>query len=454
MRRLAAAVVLLAVAAAPATARAARCGVQHWVSAWTASPSDASQQPDLTDPLEVAGSRLDVSGNPKVPIADATVRAILTPHASGTTVRVHLSNRFGSSPVTFTHVTVARARPGAALASGSVATVRFGGRGSATALPGADLVSDPVTLRVDAFSRVAVSIYVAGAPGMPTEHFTARQTSYLTPPGAGDHAADADALAFTQSTTVRPYVDGLDVLASGRSGAVVAFGDSITDGFQGQQLGIPETAEGIDADGRWPDVLQHRLLAAGRPLSVANAGISGNRILRDGAEGDGIVQYGPRALARLDADAIAVPGAVGVVVLEGINDLQDSPAASGEQVIAGLRAIVARLHAAGLWVLLGTITPASHAAGDPVELARQAINRWIRTSGTADGVADFDAAVRDPADPTRIDPRYDGSDHLHFNLAGYRAMGDAVPLAQVRDRRCTTARPRRHHHRRPHDRRG
>ena len=408
-----------------------RCGVEHWLASWAASPSDATPDPDPSDPLEVAAASSDVSGNPKTPIVDETERMVITPHWGGSTLRLHLSNRFGEAPVTFDHVAVARRLSGASVLPGSSVAVTFDGLPATTIAPGDEVVSDRVPFSFEAFERLSVSIHLPGSQGMPTEHYTARQTSYRTAAGSGDHVADASGTSFVRHTTSWYYLIGLDVRARRGISGVVAFGDSITDGYQGQSPGVPETAEGIDADGRWPDVLQRRVLEEGRSLSILNAGISGNRILQNGAEGAGIPQYGPSALHRLQRDAIGLAGVKQAIVLEGINDLGSDP---GAPVIAGLRRLVHDLHIARLRVMVGTLTPAGR-SGDG-EAARVAVNKWIRTSGVPDAVVDFDAAVRDPANPSQIAPAYDGSDHLHFNLAGYRAMADAVPLAALRHKAC------------------
>lgn len=255
---------------------ATRCTATQWVGAWAASPSDASRGSDISD-------MFDASGHLKFAFRDATARVVLTPSIAGTTARVRLSNRFGTDPATFSRAGIARRASGAALAAGSAVPLTFGGRWSVTVPAGRDVVSDPAKLTFKAFQQLAVSVYVAGDDGKPTEHYTGRQTSYLTPAGGGERVADVSGAAFTEKTTTRPFVAGVDVQARGSTGAVVAFGDSITDGYQGAApAGVPETAEGIDADGRWPDVLARRLRAAGRSLSVLNGGISGNRVLRDG----------------------------------------------------------------------------------------------------------------------------------------------------------------------------
>jgi lysophospholipase L1-like esterase len=394
-------------------------------------PSDASAGTDISD-------LFSPSGDVKQPVSNSTVRAVLTPTFGGSTVRVHLSNRFGTGPVTFATTTIARKGAGAALTSRPV-RLTFRGQSSVTVEPGRDVVSDKATFSYKAFQNLAVSTYVSNGAGQPTEHYTARQTSYLTSSGAGDHSADTGGDAFGQHTTTRPFVTGLDVRTRQSARAVVTFGDSITDGYQGQApAGVPETKEGIDANGRWPDVLGRRLRAGRIPLSVVNAGISGNRVLRDGADGGEMRDvYGPAALKRLSADVLRQSGVTTVILFEGINDLGQDASVTAQQLIAGYRTLIKRMHAAHLRVLQGTLTPSGGASGGEYGTAategkRQAVNTWIRTKSTADGVIDFDAAVRDPSDRSRIDPRYDGGDHLHFNLAGYKRMGRAVKLKQLR----------------------
>jgi lysophospholipase L1-like esterase len=301
-----------------------------------------------------------------------------------------------------------------------------------------------VSFSYTALQTLAVSIYVAGNAGFPTEHYTARQTSYFTVDGAGDHAADATGVAFTLNNSTRPFVDAIDVVAPSSAGAVVAFGDSITDGYQGEPpAGVPANPQGYNQNRRWPDDLARRLIAAHIPLSVLNAGISGNRVLLDGTAGGGPDVYGPAALSRLVADVLSRAGITTVIWLEGINDIGQTPTPSVAQLVDGYKQGIARMHAAGLRVLMGTLTPAG---GDlqgnygtaQGEAMRQRVNQWIRTQKLADGVIDFDKAVRDPADPGRIDSAYDGGDHLHFNPTGYKVMADAVHLTLLRQAGCRT----------------
>src|SRR4051794_40731338 len=254
---------------APMARTAGSCQQPQWVAAWAGVPTDASRIAGLDDVY-------DASNNYKPRVNNSTVRAILTPTLGGSSVRVRLSNRFGAQPVTFARTTMAKQASGAAIA-GAVVPVTFGGASSVTAAAGQDVLSDPVAFSFAAFETLAVSMYVAADAGMPSEHYLARQTSYTTPTGAGDHSADAAGAAFSQRTTTRPFVSGLEVMAP--AAAVVALGDSLTDGYQPIiSAGAPEATEGLDANGRWTDVLGRRLRGAGLPLSVANAGISGNRV--------------------------------------------------------------------------------------------------------------------------------------------------------------------------------
>jgi lysophospholipase L1-like esterase len=269
-----------------------------------------------------------------------------------------------------------------------------------------------------------------------TWHAKAMSTSYLTAPRAGSRGADVDDAAFPFTTTSWYFLDGLDVMAPQDTAVVVCFGDSITDG----------TASTLNGDDRWPDVLSRRLHAAyGTRVSVVNAGIGGNRIV--GPERYAIetpVGGGPSALERLDRDVLGLSGLSAMIWLEGINDLAQG--ASADAVIAGMREVVRRVRAHGAVRIVGaTITSSvgsSTAHGTPdAEARRQAIDTFIRTSGTFDGVADFDAATRDDQTgglrPTFVPNSTIGGagDHLHPNRAGYQAMGSAIDLGLIVSRR-------------------
>jgi lysophospholipase L1-like esterase len=383
------------------------CTAEHWVGTWVADPSDA------------------LDGG----LINQTVRLVVTPHLGGHEVRIHLSNRFSSKPVTIAAAAIAIAGPGASMVAGSSHTLTFGGQGSVTIAAGGEAVSDPLSMHFHSFERLDVSLYAPQTTGPSTEHLDGQQTSYATAPNTGDHATDESGAAFTKTTTERYYLDGIDVQALGSVGAVIAVGDSITDGEGGPP----------DRDDRYPDALARRLLSTpGTPhLTVLDAGISGNRVLTD-AQAYGA---GQSALTRLQGDVIDEPGASDAIVLEGINDIGAADA-TADQIIGGLEQLVTRLHAAGMQVLLGTITPIGGIktpgyATSAADATRLAVNRFIRGANAADGYVDFDRALRDPANPSRLNPAFDSGDHIHPNAAGRQAMADAVDLASLRAPRCT-----------------
>lgn len=414
------AAVAILVSVAPTASSAAACA-PHWVGSWSASPSDATTlSPTLVD---------------------QTLRMIVAPHLGGTILRVHLSNQFGALPVTLGPVAVGVQSSGASLVPGSDRLVTFNGQTSVTIPAGGDVVSDPITLTFSAFQDLSVSI-ATGLVVSATEHHFTRQTSYLSGLLSGNQTADTSGSAFTQSTTGAAstgwyFLDGVDVFAPGSVGAVVAFGDSITDGYQGTGgSSNTEDLSTIDTNGRWPDDLARRLIAANVPLSVLNAGIAGNELL---ASGSGVV--GPSGLSRFDLDVLAQAGVTDVIQQEGINDI--GAGASASQVMGADQQLIAEAHAAGLHIQLGTLIP----AGGPIGLGpaaaavRDQVNQWIRTQQLSDGVVDFDAAIRDPNDPSQINPAYASGDDIHPNLAGYQAMANAVRLALLARPQCGIAAP-------------
>ncbi|MGV9408438.1 GDSL-type esterase/lipase family protein [Nocardia sp. NPDC003693] len=414
--------VSILVPAASATADPAEtsCGTEHFVASWTASATDA------ITPLDPTGTVV-----PSV-VADQTFRMMITPHLGGSSLRIRLSNRFGLTPVTFGAVTVGPQGTGAAVRDPR--PVAFGSDRSVTVPAGAEILSDPVELSFTAFTRLAVSIHVAGNAGPPTKHWNANATSYYSPTGSGDLTGDDSGAGFSETTYSWLYVDALEVAAPATTRSIVAFGDSITDGMiTNSPVGVPAEIALADTDGRYPDALQRRLDAAGIPLSVVNAGIGSNRLVTDGQP----LMLGPSGVQRFRRDALEQAGVAGVLVLEGINDLGLPPQANADQLISGLRQLVAEARGAGVKIWLGTIMPAAYALVDGLatapasEDARQRINEWIRTQSIADGVVDFDAALRDPGNPSVLTPGYSGPDRLHPNLAGYRAMADAVNLTML-----------------------
>lgn len=426
-----------AVATSTAHAVGTGCAGKHWVGSWAAAPSDG--------------------GVSRQELAEQSLRMIVTPHLAGKRLRVRLTNRFGESPVTLGPVTIARQKNGASVAARSLRQVTFDGRRTVTIPAGEDVHSDPVPLRIRSFTPVAISLGVPGLVTAPTEHYITRATSYLSPAGSGNHTADPGGQAFSESSSVNGastgwyFLAGIDVRASRSTGSVVTFGDSITDGFQGQSNVVSEDLATVDKNVRYPDFLQRRLDRREIPLSVLNLGIGGNRVLADGLQSQG----GPSALLRYDIDALSQAGVTEVLVLEGINDIgqghagmNDLPVTysleggvTAEQLIAGYRTLIRRTHRAGVRISLGTIAPSGGMVvptygNESADDLRREVNRWIRHQHLSDGVIDFDAAVRDPRDRSRIRPRYDSGDHLHFSPSGNRALASAVKLSRLARPTC------------------
>ncbi|MEU8644232.1 MULTISPECIES: SGNH/GDSL hydrolase family protein [unclassified Streptomyces] len=350
----------------------------------------------------------------------ASIRNVVHTSVGGRAARVRLSNRLGTAPLQLGSVTLALQLPGVptrpGAVAGSVRTVTFGGARSLTLPAGRDVVSDPVALTVPADANLLVSVHTPGDSGPATFHRSALQANFVAP--GGDRTTDESGAGYTRTIGNWYYVTGVDVLRRSTAGSVVALGDSITDG----------TGSSFSADHRWPDRLADRLrdLPAGRRPGVLNAGISGNRVLREGR--------GPSALTRLDTDVLSRAGVRTVIVLEGINDIKGSPEVTDPLDLENAyRLLVRRAHARGLRVIGATITPyGGHSAYTPArEAVRLAVNGAIRTRGIFDAVADFDATVRDPGRPNRILPAYDPGDHLHFNDTGMRALADTIDLTAL-----------------------
>jgi lysophospholipase L1-like esterase len=329
-----------------------------------------------------------------------------------------LSNAFGTVPLDIGGAALAIQRDGASVEPASIKKITFDGQSKATVLAGATLVSDPVEMKVAPLANLAIDLYVPGDIGVgnspATTHNGASQTSYVST--AGNHAGEVS-LPVDKSIGSWLALARVEVAAPEGTRAVVTFGDSITDGAR-------STA---DANARWPDELARRLAAQKKgAVAVLNAGISGNRVLGDGA--------GYSALARFDKDVLMQTGVTHVIVLEGINDIgvaRANASPSAADLIAGHRQLIARAHARGLKIYGATLTPFEGAAYYTLEgeAKRQVLNNWIRTSGEYDGVIDFDLAARDGSAPSKFAAAVDSGDHLHPGDAGYKAMGDAVNLA-------------------------
>ncbi|WP_329048040.1 SGNH/GDSL hydrolase family protein [Amycolatopsis sp. NBC_01488] len=379
----------------PNAVPAAEHAVNGWVGTWAAAPAAAvANTPD---------------GYPGF-----SIRNVVHTSAGGGRTRVHLSNAFGAAPLTFGHVTIAVQATGPDAVPGTLRSLTFGGAPSVVVPAGAEALSDPADVRIPADANLLVTTYVPTKSGPVTYHPAASQTSYFT--RAGDFAGSESGTPYTEQTSVWHYVSGVDV-QGGAEASVVTLGDSITDGV-GSVAG---------ANHRWPDYLADRL--HGR-FGVLNEGISANRLLLD-VPGSGA---GQNALSRFDRDVLSVGGVRTLIVLEGINDIQQDPHQTDPNAItSAYRQLVTQAHARGIRVLGGTLTPFKgwQVYDATLEATRTAVNTFIRTSGVFDGVVDFDAAVRDPADPLRMLPAYDSGDHLHPGDAGYARMAAAVRLDRL-----------------------
>src|SRR6266852_5171596 len=399
-------------------------GPQHWVTTWTTANA-ASDQPTV--------------------FSNQTIREIVHTTIGGSAVRIRLSNTFGTRAIRLDAVFIGLQKTGlqkvglpedgAALVPRSNHEVTFGGNRSIAIPEGAEALSDPISFSVGSEQNLAISLFTAGETGPATAHGSAFQTNYVS--GAGNFAAEEGANAFAMAAGSKTtgswyFLSAVEVLAPADvKGAVVALGDSITDGASSRP----------DKNERWTDVLARRLLAGDTKTAVLNAGIGGNRVLTSSP------CWGQNALARLGRDVLAQAGIEAVILFEGTNDIgqPDAPAAdtnpcrsrtqvTADEIIAGYKQIIARTHARGLKIFGATILPyqglgAWTASG---EAKRVAVNQWIRTSGAFDGIIDFDADLRDPTTPARLAPQYDSGDHLHPGPAGHEAMGNAVDLALFR----------------------
>jgi lysophospholipase L1-like esterase len=386
----------------------AQSAPENWVATWAAS----QQAPEPQNALAPDDLR------------DATVRQIVHLSVGGQELRVHISNAFGTQPLRFTSVHIARplsASP-AQIDPASDRALRFFGSVDVIVPAGADFISDPIEYGMTPLSSLAVTFHLDEPPSGETGHPGSRATSYYV---HGDLVSAPD-LPTAKKVDHWYQVSGIDVSGLANSASVVAFGDSITDGHGA-------TTNGND---RWTDVLAERLQGtpATRMLGVVNQGIGGNHLLTDG--------LGPNALARFDRDVLAQTGVRYVIVLEGVNDLggltrerEASPAehaALVHRILGAYRQMILRAHAHSILVFGATILPfvGSDYYHPPAatEADRQTINDWIRAPGHFDAVIDFDKVMRDPQHPERLLPAYDCGDHLHPNPAGYRAMGEAIPV--------------------------
>jgi len=375
----------------------------HWVSSWQASPQPVWGTDFLFPSL--IPSTLD----------DQSFRQTARLSLGGQRVRIRLSNAHGDHPLRIGAAALAAADGGTPVA------LQFDGRPGSVIAPGGDLLSDPLALPLADLQAVQVSVHLPAPTPLQTFHWEGRQTSWIAP----GNQTGAPILHSATPTTARLLLSGIEVEAAASAATVVVIGDSITDG----------ATASLDRDQRWTDHLATRL--ASRGVAVANAGISGGRLLRSG--------MGDAALARFERDVLRQPGVTAVIVLIGINDISwagtafapDQPRPTLAELQAGYRSLVRQAHAHGLRVTGATLPPFAGALpGTPLDdyfsvekdALRIQLNDWIRQSDAFDTVLDLDQALRDPAAPQRLLPRYDSGDHLHPGDAGNRAMAEAVDL--------------------------
>jgi lysophospholipase L1-like esterase len=390
--------------------KVAETPAETWIETWGAS----QQVPEPQNALPADNLR------------DATVRQIFHLSVGGTMLRMHLTNAFGLQALHFTSVHIAKpvSLSTAAIDVATDNALTFSGQSDVSVPPGAEMVSDPIQFPVEALGSVTVTYHLDNPPSHETSHPGSRATTYYV---HGDQVSAAD-LPAAKHVEHWYQVTGIDVIDNAPgAGTVVALGDSITDGHEA-------TTNGND---RWTDAFAAHLQSssATRDVAVSNRGTGGNHLLIDG--------LGPNALARFDRDVLAPAGVKWVIVFEGVNDLGelsvrgDAPPAVHTALVANIEAAYAQMiacaHAHGIRVLGATITPYGGSGYyhpfPSNEADRQAINAWIRAVGHFDSVIDFDAVVRDPEHPDQLLPSFDCGDHLHPSPAGYKAMGDAVPLS-------------------------
>lgn len=408
------AVLLVMMAAPVASAANPETDPSSWVGAWSTAPYGPYPHgffPEVASPYF-----------PGDQATDQSFRMIIRPTLGAEVIRVRLSNLMGDRPVMFDGVRVGKraGRSGPALVPGTDHAVLFGGSPSVTVAAGEEAVSDATALSYQFGEQLAVSFHVVGDSGPMTWHSVAFALSYVGIPHGGNTTDDVSGASFVGATIAWFFLSGIDVMAAPNAGAIVALGDSITDGA----IAVPET------DTRWPDWLAERLHAAALDHGVLNQGINGNTVTHPNE-----AWAGPTAIDRFDRDVLDRAGIRSVVLVEGTNDLASN--ATAEEVYAALTDLARRARARGVCVVVATITPRADVAGlygwrpSTMEPERERLNELIRNSSEFDGIADFDVAMRSPSDARRLHPLYDSGDGLHPNSIGFRAMADAVPLAPL-----------------------
>lgn len=423
------ALVLYLFAIHPATFAQSGTTGEHWVGTWATAevgrPQTPPSPPAAPAPVAPApqgqAAAAPAAPAPFMHFNNQTLRQIVHTSIGGTRTRVVLSNRFGTAPLTIAEAHLALRDKEEAIVARSDRKLTFSGRPTITIPGGAIVYTDPVDLNVPAMADLAIDFYLPGDTNSSsplTMHNGALQTSFVSQ--TGNHVGTTD-FPVVATTTSWFLLSRVEVMAPESVGAIVAFGDSITDG----------TRSTPNANSRWPDLFAKRLMAQPDAVRIAvlNAGIGGNRVLSEGAFNAGL-----NALARFELNALGQTGVTHVIVMEGINDIgnaRQNPTPTAEDIIAAHKQLIERAHTRGLKIYGATLTPFEGAAyfTQEGEAKRKLLNEWIGTSKAYDAVIDFDVATRDPANPTKYLPQYDSGDHLHPNDAGYQAMANAIDLA-------------------------
>lgn len=390
-----------------------------WRDAYQSSP--ASYEAPSEDFIKLAAEHMklppeQVRTELSAQTVSGTLRYRVTVQAAGSQVRIRLSNEEGKAPLRLSTASIGLAGKDFTVGPGSLQLLTFGGASGVTLPPGAPVLSDPARLAVQPGTELIVSVALAS----PMANEGRGGAGFVS--AAGDQTL-REQLDRATVLKGRPLVSGISVLAEEPPHVIVAMGDSITDGNRS----MPGAAHG------WPEELARRLMTrnVGQAYTVVNAGIAGNRLLAPG--------WGAAGLARLDRDALRIDGISHLILLEGINDINFAgrspfginPEISADDLISGYRQVIARAHARGVKVYIGTLTP-SHRddiGSATKERIRDAVNLWIRTSREPDAVIDFDAMVRNPFAATQFRSEFDSGDHLHPSDRGYKAMGEGIDLS-------------------------
>jgi lysophospholipase L1-like esterase len=376
----------------------------HWVTTWGTAPQ-------LTEP-----------GNlPPVPLAHSTLRQFIRTSIGGRQLRVRFSNAYGTNSVTINTARIALAPATASGGDGDIHTatdkgLTFRGAPSTVIPPGEVVFSDTIAFDLPAITNVAISIHYGNISASTINgHPGSRSTSFIQ----SGNAISVASMPSASKTTHWYTITGLEVLADNSSKAIAILGDSITDGRGSTDNG----------NNRWPDILAERLAANGPTsgVGVINMGIGGNAIFGG---------LGPAAVNRFDRDILNQSGVRYFILFEGVNDIGSgsSSMTTATNLVNAYAQMATKAKARGLRAYGATITPFGGSGYYSAlhEQERQFVNAWIRTNSIFDGVIDFDAVVRDPADPTKFKAEYypgvNANDWLHLNTIGLKAMADSIDL--------------------------